>query len=74
MDLSKNTPENIKYVLGEITGKLRMVNTGALRPESIDNEKYEELLEIHDMVMNKDHFSPNEMQALVEEIGKLRKS
>lgn len=73
VDLSKNTPENIEYLIGQITEKLRMVNTAAMRAESINNEMYEELVEIYEMVMKKEHFSPGEMQALVEEIGRLRK-
>jgi len=73
MDLSKNTPENIEYMIGQITEKLRMVNTGAMRAESIDNEMYDELQEIYDMVMKKERFSPSEMQAIAEEIGRLRK-
>lgn len=73
VDLTKNTPENIEYLIGQITEKLRMVNTAAMRPESINNEMYEELFEIYEMVMKKDHFSPSEMQALAEEIGRLRK-
>ena len=32
-----------------------------------------ELKEIYELVMKKDNFSPNEMQALVEELGNLRK-
>jgi uncharacterized protein YfkK (UPF0435 family) len=34
---------------------------------------YEELKEIYEMVLRKNSFSPNEMQALVEELGSLRK-
>ncbi len=74
MDLSKNTPENIEYIIGQITEKLRMVNAAAMRPENINNEMYEELCEIYEMVMKKEHFSPSEMQALAEEIGRLRKA
>lgn len=73
MELTKNTPENIEYMVAKITEKLRMVNTAALKPESLDNEMYEELHDIYEMVMSKNHFSPSEMQALAEEIGRLRK-
>lgn len=73
MDLSKNTPENIELMISQITEKLRMANTGAMRAESIDNEMYNELRDIHEMVMKKERFSPSEMQALAEEIGRLRK-
>ena len=73
VDLSKNEPQNIEYMLSQITEKLRMVNTSAVRAEAINEELYEELREIHEMVMKKEHFTPNEMQALAEELGRLRK-
>jgi uncharacterized protein YfkK (UPF0435 family) len=34
---------------------------------------YEELKDIYDLVMKKPTFSPNEMQAIVEELGSLKK-
>lgn len=73
MDLSKNTPENIKYMLNEIITKMKMVNSGAVTSESVNTELYEDLYDIYELVMKKNSFSPNEMQALVEELGRLRK-
>nr|WP_249315736.1 DUF1128 domain-containing protein [Bacillus sp. FJAT-49711] len=73
VDLSKNTPENIEYMVNEIVTKMKMVNIGAIKSESMDSEMYEELHEIYEMVMKKDNFSPSEMQALAEELGRLRK-
>ena len=57
----------------EITSKLRMANAEALRSESMDADMYDELHEIYELVMKKSNFSPNEMQALAEELGRLRK-
>lgn len=73
MDLSKNEPQNIKFMLNQITEKLRMVNTSAVKAEAINEDLYEELREIYEMVMKKEHFTPNEMQAIAEELGRLRK-
>jgi uncharacterized protein YfkK (UPF0435 family) len=73
LDLSKNDPKNIEYMLNKITEKLRMVNASAVKSEAIREERYEDLREIYEMVMKKDHFTPNEMQALAEELGRLRK-
>ncbi|MBM7717063.1 DUF1128 domain-containing protein [Siminovitchia sp. FSL H7-0308] len=73
MDLSKNKPQNIEYMLNQITEKLRMVNTSAVKAEAINEELYEELCEIYEMVMKKEHFTPNEMEAIAEELGRLRK-
>ncbi|MGD6887852.1 DUF1128 family protein, partial [Staphylococcus shinii] len=38
-----------------------------------DEEMYEELKDIYELVMRKPSFSPNEMQAIAEELGNLRK-
>ncbi|MFC5466858.1 DUF1128 domain-containing protein [Lederbergia graminis] len=74
MDLSVNTQENIDFMVNEIVSKLKMVNIGALQLQSLDDDLYEELCEIYEMVMKKNNFSPNEMQALAEELGRLRKN
>ncbi|MBS4179220.1 DUF1128 domain-containing protein [Lederbergia citrea] len=74
MDLSINTRENIEFMMNQIISKLRMVNIGAINPESVNSEMYEDLHDIYKLVMKKETFSPNEMQAIVEELGRLRKS
>ncbi|MBO0960676.1 DUF1128 domain-containing protein [Neobacillus sp. MM2021_6] len=73
MNLSVRSVENVEYMIEQIKDKLRVLNLGAIKPSHFDEEMYEELKEIYDMVMKKNSFSPNEMQALVEELGNLRK-
>lgn len=73
MDLSKKTSENIEFMLEGITNKLRMVNVGAIQPSHFDEEKYEDLRDIYDMVMRKDQFSTSELQAIITELGNLRR-
>ena len=73
MDLSVKTVENVEYMIEAIKEKLKVLNLGAIKPSHFDEEMYEELKEIYEMVMKKNSFSPNEMQALVEELGNLRK-
>ena len=72
-DLSVKYTENIKIMINGIQEKLQMINSSAMRADSFNDSSYEDLLEIYEMVMSKDRFSPSEMQAIVEEIGKLRK-
>jgi uncharacterized protein YfkK (UPF0435 family) len=72
-DLSVKSTENIKIMINGIQEKLQMINSSAMRADSFNDSSYEDLLEIYEMVMSKDRFSPSEMQAIVEEIGKLRK-
>ncbi|HEY9576428.1 MAG TPA: DUF1128 domain-containing protein [Pseudobacillus sp.] len=73
MDLSVKSPENIEYMLEQITTKLRMVNVGAIKPDHFNDSSYEDLKEIYELVNRKNNFSPSEMQAIVEELGNLRK-
>jgi uncharacterized protein YfkK (UPF0435 family) len=74
MNLSEKTVENVEYMIEQIKEKLKVLNLGAIKPSHFDEEMYEELKEIYEMVMKKPSFSPNEMQALVEELGSLRKN
>jgi len=49
------------------------MNLGAIKPSHFDENMYEDLKDIYELVMKKNSFSPNEMQAIVEELGSLRK-
>jgi uncharacterized protein YfkK (UPF0435 family) len=73
MNLEKKSVENVEYMIEKVKDKLKVMNLGAIKPSHFDENMYEELKEIYDLVMKKDTFSPNEMQALVEELGSLRK-
>ncbi|PLR96134.1 DUF1128 domain-containing protein [Bacillus sp. T33-2] len=73
MDLSKKSPENVEYMIEKIKEKLNVLNMGAIKPSHFDGEMYEELRDIYEMIMKKNSFSPNEMQAIAEELGNLRK-
>lgn len=73
VDLTKNTPENVEFMIEKIKEKLNVMNIGAIKSSHFDGEMYEELKEIYEMIMRKNNFSPNEMQAIAEELGNLRK-
>lgn len=73
-NLSEKSIENVEFMIEGIKEKLKVLNLGAIKPSHFDEEMYEELKDIYDLVMKKDSFSPNEMQALVEELGNLRKN
>lgn len=74
VDLSIKSIENIQYMITQITTKLKMVNVDAINPSHYNEDIYDDLFEIYEMVMKKNTFSPNEMQAIVEELGTLRQS
>ncbi len=73
VDLSVKSQENVEYMVEAIKEKLRMVNAGAMRAESFNEEMYEDLRDIYDHVMKRETFSISEMQAITEELGMLIK-
>lgn len=73
VDLTKHSTENIEYMVEGIKEKLRLMNFGVINADSFDEEAYEDLKDLYEMVQKKTSFSPSEMQAITEELGKLRK-
>ncbi|WP_088105063.1 DUF1128 domain-containing protein [Halalkalibacter urbisdiaboli] len=73
MDLSVNSRDNIEYMIERIKDKLQIVNAGALNAKSFDTEQYEELRDIYEMIQKKQSFSVSELDAIVSELGRLRK-
>ncbi len=71
--LSTPTAENIEIMIEDIAKRLKMAAVAALRPESFDISQYEDIKDIYDLVRSKDHYSINEMEAIVTELGRLRK-
>ncbi|MCI3923084.1 DUF1128 domain-containing protein [Paenibacillus sp. TRM 82003] len=73
MDLTKATPENAEYMVEYIKTKLRVATGAAIKSTHFNEEMYEDLKDIYDMVSSKDRFSISEIEAIVSELGKLRK-
>lgn len=73
MNLSTPSATNVEFMIEQIKEKLRMVNVDAMRSDSFSEEQYDDLLYLYEMVMKRDSFSPSEMQAIVTELGSLRK-
>lgn len=73
MDLKTPSKENVIYMIDQMKDKLRMVNVDAMKSDNFSEDQYEDLLYLYNMVMKRDSFSPSEMQAIVAELGSLRK-
>lgn len=73
VDLSIPSEENLEYIIEEIKKKLKMAAVSAIKSGHFDMGQYEDIYEIYDVVMSKQSFSISEMEALVRELGKLRK-
>lgn len=74
MDISQPTEENLQYMIEGIIGKLKMATISAMKPTFFHLDDYEAVKDIYDLVMSKDRFSITEMEAIVSELGKLRRS
>lgn len=72
-DLNQPTLENLAVIIEGIKSKLNMANTAVMRPEDFDLVHYEDLLFLYNMVQKKTAFGINEMTAIVEELGGMRK-
>lgn len=73
MDLSQQSLENVEYMIDEIKTKLRMASGAALLATQFDLNRYEDLKDVYDHVKSKTNVSVSEMDAIVMELGKLRK-
>lgn len=73
MDLSMKTRENIEFMIERIKDKLQIVNASALNAKSFYTDNYEELRDIYEHVNKKQSFSVSELDAIVSELGRLRK-
>ena len=74
MDLNQRSLENVQYMIDRMITKLKMATSIGMNAESFDLDRYEDTRDIYELVMSKDHFSINEMEAIVSELGQLRKA
>jgi uncharacterized protein YfkK (UPF0435 family) len=72
MDLNHKTTDHLKYMIEAIIAKLKMASAAAMRPEAFSLDSYDDVRDIYELVMSKDRFSINEMEAIVSELGQLR--
>lgn len=73
MSLEQANRDNLEYMITDLQKKLQIVNVSVMKPEHFDVDQYHEIKEIYDMVDSKNNISVSEMQAIVSELGRLRK-
>ncbi|URJ43855.1 DUF1128 domain-containing protein [Paenibacillus polymyxa] len=74
MDLSVPSHANIEYMIEGIKTKLRMASGAAMQASAFSLERYEDIHDVYDMVISKPNLSISEVEAIVSELGRLRKS
>ncbi|HEY2491477.1 MAG TPA: DUF1128 domain-containing protein [Paenibacillus sp.] len=73
MDLSLKTPENIEFMIEEIKTKLRMASGAAMQSSAFSVDQYEDIQDIYNLVRTNNNLSISEVEALVSELGRLRR-
>ena len=67
------TQAQVELMIESIKDRLKMATAQAMQASAFSVEQYDDIKDIYDIVMNKTHFSISEMEALVSELGKLRR-
>jgi uncharacterized protein YfkK (UPF0435 family) len=73
MNLENASRENIEFIVNSIVKQLAVVNASILRPEDFGSQQYEELLDIYHMIHKKRKLTISELDAILVDLGKLRK-
>ena len=73
IDLKEHSQENLEIMISAIKSKLRMASGAAMQASHYDLNQYEDIKELYEVVESKNNFSISEVEALVSELGKLRK-
>ena len=74
MDINTKSNESVQYMIDAIKNKLRMASGDAIKPHHFDVSQYEDIRDIYELVTEKSRFSISEMEAIVSELGRLRKT
>ncbi|RRJ67357.1 DUF1128 domain-containing protein [Paenibacillus oralis] len=72
MDLSIKSQANIEFMIEAIKTKLKMASGAAMSATAFNVEQYDDIRDVYDIVMSKDRLSISEVEALAQELGRLR--
>jgi len=73
MNLEQASVDNMVFMIEAIKSKLKMASAAAMQASSFNLNNYEDIKDIYEIVASKENFSISEVEALVSELGKLRK-
>ncbi|MNN20161.1 hypothetical protein D3C81_1334240 [compost metagenome] len=72
MDLLQKSQENVEYMIESIKTKLRMATGAAMNASAFHIDRYEDILDVYEIVMSKERLSISEVEAIAKELGQLR--
>ncbi len=73
MNLSVKNEKNLAYMIEKIAEKLQMINASVIKAEHFSIDCYDELYELYCLITSKQQFSVSEIEAIIAELGYLRK-
>lgn len=74
MASNEKTQANVDMMIETIKEKLKMASAAAMQSSAFSVDQYEDIKDIYDIIMSKSTFSISEVEAIVSELGRLRRS
>jgi len=71
---NERTQANVEMMIDVIKDRLKMATAAAMQSSAFSVEQYDDIKDIYDIIMSKPAFSISEVEAIVSELGKLRRS
>jgi len=71
---NERTQANVEMMIDVIKDKLKMATAAAMQSSAFSVDQYDDIKDIYDIIMSKPAFSISEVEAIVSELGKLRRS
>jgi uncharacterized protein YfkK (UPF0435 family) len=73
LDITVKNDATVQFMLEEIKNRLKMATMAAIKPDHFNTDHYEDVLELYEFVTSKTTFSITEMEAIVDELGRIKK-
>ena len=71
--IQDQSQQQVELMIEAIKDRLKMATAQAMQASAFSVDQYEDIKDIYDIVMSKSNFSISEMEAIVSELGKLRR-
>jgi uncharacterized protein YfkK (UPF0435 family) len=73
VDITVKNDATVQFMLEEIKNRLKMATMAAIKPDHFNAEHYEDVRDLYEFVITKTTFSITEMEAIVDELGRIKK-
>ena len=73
VDLNTSNEKNLAFILSRMDNQLGVANKSLFNPKDYDLTKYDDIIQMYELVTNQATLSPLETQAFLEELKRVRK-